>query len=155
MFLDSLPVDQASHWLVTWGFEGEDFETLRSYAEEVSYPARATIFSQGDASDGLYLVMKGMALVFKTDEQGNERTVAIVTEGQSFGELGLLVGTARNATVAAGLDVKLLKISPETLARLESEVPAIVMKMYKMLARTLAEQWMRGGPWSPHPAAGE
>jgi len=148
MFLDSLPLDDAQHWLVTWGFEGEAFETLRSHAEEVTYPARATIFSEGDASDGMYLVLEGMVLVLRTDAQGNEETISIVTEGQSFGEVGLLIGQPRNATCAAGLDVRLLRITPEVLENLEQERPELMMRMYKVLAQTLAEQWLRTGPWS-------
>jgi CRP-like cAMP-binding protein len=148
MFLDNLPLDHAEHWLVTWGFEGEAFATLRSYAEEIRFPARATIVSQGDPSDGMYLVLEGMALVFKTDAEGNEVTIGIVTEGQSFGELGLLIGQPRDATVAAGLDVRVLKITQETLARLEKEKPDLMLQMYKVLAQTLAEQWTRVGPWA-------
>ena len=147
MYLDELPLEQAEHWLVTWGFGGADFEALRAHAEEVYFPARANIFSQGDAADGMYLVMKGMALVFVTDAAGNEHTVGIVTEGQSFGELGLLIGQPRLATVAAGLDVELLKITPGTLAKLEQEQPELIMQMYKALAQTFAEQWLRVGPW--------
>ncbi len=147
MFLDSINVDQPDHWLVSWRFEGEEFEALKAYAEEVEYPARATIFAEGDESDGMYLVTEGMVLVFRTDEQGVERTLSIVTEGQSIGELGLLISQKRFATVAAGLDVKLLKITPDMLAKLEEEKPELVMRMYKMLAQTLAEQWMRVGPW--------
>lgn len=148
MFLDSIPQEQPEHWLVTWGFEGEAFETLRSYAQEVSFPARATIFAEGDPSDGMYLVLQGMALVLSHDEEGQERTISIVTEGQSFGELGLLVSQPRNATVAAGLDVRLLKITPETLVRLEHEKPELMLRMYKTLAQTLAAQWIRSGPWA-------
>jgi len=147
MFLDSIPIDQPDHWLVTWGFEGEAFESLRSYAEEVSFPARATIFREGDPPDGMYLVLEGMALVFTYDEDGSEQTLSIVTEGQSFGEIGLLIGQPRNATVAAGLDVRLLKITPEILEKLEQEKPELILQMYKTLAQTLADQWMRGGPW--------
>ncbi len=147
MFLDSFPPGPPDHWLVTWGFAGDAFEALRGYAEEVSFPARATIFAEGDPSDGMYLVLEGMVLVFTQDDQGNEQTLSIVTEGQSFGELGFLLGQPRRATVAAGLDVRLLKISPQTLDRLESEKPDIMMKMYKTLAQTLADQWVRTGPW--------
>ena len=67
MFLDSLSIEQADHWLVTWGFGGEAFETLRAYADEVRFPAGATVFSEGDPSDGMYLVLEGMALVLMTD----------------------------------------------------------------------------------------
>lgn len=148
MFLDNLPLDHAEHWLVTWGFTGDAFDTLRSYAEEVNFPARATIFSEGDASDSMYLVLKGMVLVFKQNDDGTEETIGIVTEGQSFGELGMLIQQPREATVAAGLDVTLLRITPDILERLEAEKPALMLKMYKVLAQSLAEQWTRVGPWA-------
>jgi CRP-like cAMP-binding protein len=148
MLLDSIPIDQAGHWLVTWGFQGEAFEALRAHADEVHFPARATIFSEGDPADGMYLVLEGMALVLARNTQGTEQTIGIVTEGQSFGELGLLVGGPRTATVTAGLDVRLLKITPEVMTTLERDNPEVMMLMYKMLAQTLAEQWVRSGPWA-------
>ncbi len=147
MFLDSLNIDQPDHWLVSWGFSGQEFEELKEYVEEEEYPAGAIIFNEDEESDSMYLVLEGMVLVFRTDEEGTEHTISIVTEGQSFGELGLLIGQKRFASVAAGLDVKLLKITPEILRALEEERPEIAMRMYKMLAQTLSEQWMRVGPW--------
>lgn len=147
MFLDSLSMDHPEHWLVTWGFQGETFDSLRQYAEELTFAARETIFSQGDAPDGMYLVVEGMVLILHNDKDGRERTLSIVTEGQSFGELGLLVKQPRLATAAAGLDVRLLKITPVTLHKLETDQPGLVVPLYKALAETLAEQWMRTGPW--------
>jgi CRP-like cAMP-binding protein len=147
MTLDHLPVNEPDHWLVTWSYGGETFEMLRAYAEEVRYPARATIFSEGDPSDAMYLILEGMALVIRADEQGEERTLSLVTEGQSFGEVGVLLGQPRHATIAAGLDMRLLKITPAVLQRLEHEKPELMLTVYKTLAQTLADQWMRGAPW--------
>ncbi|MBI5961734.1 MAG: cyclic nucleotide-binding domain-containing protein [Chloroflexi bacterium] len=148
MFLDNMSVDEPNHWLVTWAYGGETFEMLRSYAEEVRYPARATIFSEGDPSDAMYLIVEGMALVTHIDENGEERTLSIVTEGQSFGEVGLLLGQPRHATIAAGLDMRLLKITPAVLQQLEKDKPGLMLTVYKTLAQTLADQWMRGAPWA-------
>lgn len=147
MFFDSLSMDQPEHWLVTWGFQGEAFETLKEYAEEMTFSARETIFSQGDDPNGMFLVVEGMVLILHNDKDGRERTLSIVTEGQSFGELGLLIKQPRLATAAAGLDVRLLKITPDTLETLEANQPGLVVPLYKALAETLAEQWMRTGPW--------
>lgn len=148
MFPNDLALDGPDHWLVTWTYGGEAFELLRPYAEEVRYPARATIFSEGDPSDAMYLIVEGMALVTRLDENGNERTVSIVTEGQSFGEVGVLLGQPRHATIAAGLDSRLLKITPAVLQRLEKEKPELMLTVYKTLAQTLADQWLRGASWS-------
>jgi CRP-like cAMP-binding protein len=149
MLLDRLPLDRPlEHWLVTWSLVGEAFDTLRTYADEVCFQAGETIFSQGDPPDGMYLILEGMVLIFTTDRQGDEHALCLVTEGQSFGELGLLTGQPRSASVAAGLDVRLLKITPEALTRLETEHPGLIMRIYKTLAQTLAEQWIRVGPWA-------
>lgn len=148
MTLNNLPIEQASHWLVTWRFDGDEFDALARHAQEVRCPAQATIFSQGDPSHEMYLVREGMVLILTRDPLGAEKTIGIVTEGQSFGELGVLVGSTRHTTAVAGLDVTLLKITPETLTALEAEQPRLVMRMYKMLAQTLAEQWVRVGPWA-------
>jgi hypothetical protein len=132
--------DQDSVWEVSWQFEGEEFEILRSLSNELSYRARSNVFKQGDAADGMYLVLDGYALVIATDEAGAERTVGITMPGQSFGELGLLVDQPRMATVSAGTDLRVLKITPESLSALEQREPSIASMMYKRLARTLASQ---------------
>lgn len=134
------------YWEVTWRFEGESFEILRTIGEEQTYRARTNVFGQGDKADGLYLVLDGFALVIATDpDTGNDRTVGIVEKGQSFGELGLLIDQPRMATVAAGTDLRVLKITPDSLAALEVEAPKVASALYKTLARTLAEQLVNVG----------
>lgn len=141
-----LDFDSDSLWEVTWAFEGEAFETLRSLAQEKFYKARTNVFEQGDPPDGMYLVLDGFALVIAKDAERNvERTVGIVQAGQSFGELGLLVEQPRMACVSAGTDLRLLHITEETLASLEEQNPHIAAMMYKMLARTLAAQLIERG----------
>nr|MBN1229370.1 cyclic nucleotide-binding domain-containing protein [Anaerolineae bacterium] len=82
-----MPQD-ADFWEVSWKFEGEEFKILQDMAEELKFPAQTNIFVEGDHPDGMYLVLDGYALVIKVDEQGVERAVGIVAQGQSFGELG-------------------------------------------------------------------
>jgi hypothetical protein len=95
-----LDFDSDSLWEVTWAFEGEAFETLRSLAQEKFYKARTNVFEQGDPPDGMYLVLDGFALVIAKDAiRDIERTVGIVQAGQSFGELGLLVEQPRMACI--------------------------------------------------------
>jgi len=147
MFLDSVHIDHPEHWLVSWNLDGQAYKDLRVYADEVTYPSGAVIFSEGDPSDGMYLVLKGMVIVTLLDAHGQEQILRVINENQSFGELGLLVGTSRHATVKAGPKVRLLRLAPEQLNRLEREKPELSSQVYKVLARTLAEQWMRGGVW--------
>jgi CRP-like cAMP-binding protein len=130
-------------WEVTWKFADESFETLRTIAEERVYKAGTTIFREGDRADGMYLVLEGAALIIRKTSTGEERTVAIVSEGQSFGELGLLVDRPRQATVAAGTELRVLKITQSVLELLHKSAPDMAFMMYQVLARSLAEQLLR------------
>ena len=127
-------------WEVTWKFEDDSFQTLKTIAEEHNYKAGATVFAEGDAADGMYLILEGSALIIRKTKTGEERTVAIVNEGQSFGEIGLLVDRPRQATVAAGTDLKVLKITSSVLNLLHKSAPDMAYMVYQVLARSLAEQ---------------
>ena len=127
-------------WQVTWKFDDDSFETLRAIAEEHNYKPGETIFREGDAADGMYLIVKGSALIIRKTATGEDRTVAIVNEDQSFGELGLLVDKPRKATVVAGTDVRALKITRYGLDVLHKNAPDMAFMMYQVLARSLAEQ---------------
>src|ERR1700690_315666 len=98
-------------WEVTWKFEDTSFETLKTIAEEHAYPLGATVFRQGDKPDGMYLVLEGSALIVRKDSQGQEHTIGIVTQDQSFGEIGLVADRPRAAAVVAGTDLRVLKIT--------------------------------------------
>jgi CRP-like cAMP-binding protein len=129
-------------WEVTWKFEDASFETLQEIAEEQVYRSGTTVFKEGDPADGMYLVLKGAAIITRKMPGGEERTVAIVTEGQSFGEVGLLVDHPRRATVVAGTDIRVLKITRTVLDLLHKNAPDMAYMMYQVLARSLAEQLM-------------
>ena len=139
---DDIQKEDIDPWFVTWKLGDQFLDTVRTYAEEINLGAGTTIFSAGDASDAMYLVLEGMVLVLTHDENGQEHTVSIISEGQSFGEIGLLVKQPHSATTAAGMDVRLLKITETSLKKLEDAKPEIMMQIYKVLATSLAEQWM-------------
>ncbi len=128
-------------WEVTWRLEDESFDVLQANGEELDYEARDIIISEGSAAQGMYLVLSGFALVMVRDPQtGSSRTIGIVEQGQSFGELGLLISRPHMATVIAGTELRVLKITPEVLAEIEINAPQVSIALYKKLASTLAER---------------
>ncbi|MBN1430851.1 MAG: cyclic nucleotide-binding domain-containing protein [Anaerolineae bacterium] len=130
-------------WEVSWRMDGEAFERLQAKSIELRYKAKETVFKQGDAADSMYLVVEGYALALTSNPQtGEEQSTTIIPTGQSFGELGLLMGQPRSATVAAGTDLQVIQITIETVKALEESEPQIAVMLYKQLARTLAEQLM-------------
>ncbi len=143
MSFENIPIENLDPWLVTWDIGSKMLESIRDYAQEVHYPEGTVIFSAGDAPDAMYLILEGMVVVKAVDEEGNEKTSSLITEGQSFGEVGLLIQQTRLATTVAGLNVRLLKIDTDALHQLEHDRPQVLIKMYRILAKTLAEQWIQ------------
>lgn len=66
------------------------------------------VVSEGDAPDHLYVISKGEAIATKRDESGGYRVVNTLREGDYFGEIGLLTGEPRTATVRAKTSLSLL-----------------------------------------------
>jgi len=67
------------------------------------------LFRAGDRGDALYIVAKGRVEVME-DGDGGRHTLAELGEGQTFGEMALLTGGVRTATVRAAEPSELLRI---------------------------------------------
>jgi len=60
-----------------------------------------TVFREGDVSDGLYVVLAGKVRIYKQNDDGNEVELATGAAGEYFGELALIDGGTRSASVAS------------------------------------------------------
>src|SRR5262249_38326350 len=70
------------------------------------------IVHQGETGDALFLILSGAAVVSIRDGQG-EREVARLSRGEFFGEMALLTGEPRTASVTAADDLAVLAIYKE------------------------------------------
>lgn len=97
----------------------EEMEDVLLCVQPLRVAAGETIFQQGEAGDALYLIDEGkVAVLVGRQEAASGGAVemtplAELTAGQSFGEIALLVGAPRTATVVAVTDTALLKIAKE------------------------------------------
>lgn len=83
-------------------FSGLSDDALSALGEQVMrerYGGGEDIVRQGDPGDTLYIIHKGQVDVLLSDEAGNERRVNTLNEGDYFGEMALLAGEPRTATV--------------------------------------------------------
>ncbi len=77
---------------------------LFSKLEPVNYPPGSTIIKKGDPATHFYILVKGHAEVVLTHPTGGEMVVGHLEAGQFFGEMGILEGGRRTATVRAASD---------------------------------------------------
>ncbi len=97
-----------------------------------------TIFSEGDSGETLHIIKSGMVKITKYTKDGKTKTLAILREKDSFGEMAILTRDARSATVEALMDVVTISLSKENFIQLIKQEPSIPMQIIKTLSQRLA-----------------
>lgn len=92
------------------------------------YGRNEVVFSQGDAGDGLYIIVDGQVSIGREGPAGNELIITMLEPGDYFGELALFDGEPRSATAITASDVSLLFL-PRTAFRafLETHPGAVLI----------------------------
>jgi signal transduction histidine kinase len=99
------------------GFPQEAIDLLRKDAEIVELSPSQMLFSEGDAPDGVYLVLDGEINIVKAGADGAMRTLATLPSDAAFGEMGVFDQAPRSAGAQAtgAASVKLARIPGELL----------------------------------------
>jgi small-conductance mechanosensitive channel/CRP-like cAMP-binding protein len=111
-------------------------DELRSAAQRfqhLHYAAGEPIIKEGDDGDSFFVVDQGEVQVQK-DLGGAKRDLARLMEGQFFGEMALLTGERRAATVVAATDVDLFTIDKGAFHEVLVANPAIAVEISTILA---------------------
>ncbi|MZP29237.1 cyclic nucleotide-binding domain-containing protein [Heliobacterium undosum] len=105
--------------------------------EDVHYREGDVIFRQGDFGDSLYIIAQGTVSVC-LGEGDARREINRLGEQESFGEMALLTGEPRSATIVAVDDVILLRLSKERFEILLKKDNNLAVQFAGILARRLA-----------------
>src|SRR5690606_31657989 len=95
------------------------------------------IFMQNEPGDHMYLLSKGQVEIFVMSEGGGNQSVGLIGEGESFGEMNLLLDQPRTATAMANTDVELYVISREVFDQLINEHASIANYFTRLLSSRL------------------
>ena len=90
----------------------------------------------------MYVIREGRMRVFVA-EQGREKNMSFLRAGDFFGELSVLRGAPRAASVEAITDCRLLELSPEILSTLNARYPEFKAAMDERAAQYSAKQEAR------------
>jgi CRP/FNR family cyclic AMP-dependent transcriptional regulator len=91
---------------------------------------------EGDPGHEMFIIQKGKVQVKKKVGKG-EKVLAELADGEFIGEMALLLGMDRSATVEVLEDSKVLVVGPDTFEGLLKNSPEIAMKMLKKMALRL------------------
>lgn len=98
------------------------------------FSAGEIIISEGDAGTSMYVIVRGECEVIIFEGKNKEHIIARLGAGEFFGEMSLLTGEPRTATVRAGKDMICLRIEKEDLEEIMNAHPEVAEAMSVMLA---------------------
>jgi NTE family protein/lysophospholipid hydrolase len=98
-------------------------EDLESSLEFVGLFGGEVLMRQGDLAEDMYIVLSGRLRVTATQADGSQRTIAELGSGETVGEMALVTGDPRVATVHAVRDTQLARLTRTTFERLLERHP--------------------------------
>ena len=107
--------------------------------EVEEYQAGDTIFNEGDEGDAWYVVYRGMVDVLKKGITGETKIAEIGPKG-CFGEMSILNGLPRSATIRADEDSTVLRVKRGVFGKLIEEEHLVAYKLLHEMAILLAER---------------
>ena len=112
----------------------EDRKRIVQLCTRKYFAAKQVIFHQGEPGREMYLVVSGRLKVSVTSEDGKELSFFIYHESDVFGELALLDGERRSATVTAIRPCELLVLHHNDFQQLLKQHQLIGLKLLSLLA---------------------
>ncbi len=106
----------------------EEVERVLPFVQAHELKANEVLFHAGDRGDAVYIVEQGKVAVLappSADASGPGRQIAELAAGETFGEMALLSGGPRTATVSAVIETRLLRIGREDFTRLVAADPQL------------------------------
>ena len=112
----------------------KQLKAVAAISRVIEVPAGTTLTRLGDTGEEFFFILDGAASV-----EVSRRKRGKMGPGQFFGEMSLLDGDPRSATVRAETDMRLLVILRRNFQALLSEVPELTRNILVVLSRRLRE----------------
>ncbi|MCB1614677.1 MAG: cyclic nucleotide-binding domain-containing protein [Pseudomonadales bacterium] len=116
----------------------EEAEIVEKKLVVTNRKAGQMIYKEGEHAKSVCFVAEGELAVIKKDESGKEHQVATLKRGAAVGEMAVIDGIVRSASIKALTDVTIVIFKREGFDALLEEHPLIGIKLLKELARSLS-----------------
>ncbi len=119
------------------GLPGKALASLEGLLVEKEFTRNRNVFSEGEESNGFYIILKGRVKVYKLSADGREQTLHIVGEKELLGAVSTFAGGLYPAHAETLEKTKALFFPKKKFLSLIKREPAIVMNMMANLALRL------------------
>lgn len=119
----------------------DDFylKDIISRAEVRTWPDGIQVITEGEAGDAVYFILSGRVKVTLYGEEGREIVLAVLKEGDMFGELSIIDDKPRSANVEAITDIHCLVVSKAAFLEYLSRHHKVYMRFFAYLTGRLRE----------------
>jgi CRP/FNR family transcriptional regulator, cyclic AMP receptor protein len=129
-----------------WIFQGlseEELAHLSRLAQTKVYKPRETIVEKGDAATEFFVLLRGRAKVGTPGADGSHAAINVMGPGEVFGEVAILDGRPRSATVTTLEECEMAIVDKAAFNDLLAASPTIAVKLLNVLAGRVRELTIR------------
>ncbi|MDT5358839.1 MAG: family transcriptional regulator, cyclic receptor protein [Mycobacterium sp.] len=110
---------------------------VTKHLRRTEFPSGRTIFTQGDPSDDLYIIIAGRVKIGRRTVDGGLNLLTIMGPSDMFGELSIFDPGPRTMSAIAISDVRVVTMDRDALRRWIADRPEIAVRLLRVLARRL------------------
>ena len=118
------------------------FKATKSRTEAnflIEVKAQDYVFKEGEIGTEMFIIQSGQVEILKRQSDAEERQLAVLGQGDFFGEMSILEDLPRTASVRALANCKLVQINGSTFDNMLRKNPEIAVRMMRKLSRRLRE----------------
>jgi len=119
------------------GFAPDAFSELVAASERVAYGRNERIFAAGDPAADLYVVASGLVSISSRAPDGRESMMALMEDGDLFGDMGLFDGLGRSAEARALEPSRLVRVPYPAVQACFDRYPQLLWGVVAFLSRRL------------------
>lgn len=119
-------------------FELEELRTMAKYMNCLELIKNEILFKEGDKGDYICFVVEGTMDVAKETDSGKKVVISSLPKGRSIGEMSIIDGCPRSATVKAATDSKLVVLTSEGFETILKEHPTVGINILRKISRLLS-----------------
>lgn len=117
----------------------DELDLVLTSSQKIHYKKNNIIFYEGDPGDYLLVVLSGKIKVVLLGEHGQELILAILEPGSYVGEMSLLEGAPRSATIMTMEPSDFIRLARDPILTLIKQHPSLAMKILLALSKRVRE----------------
>ncbi|MFM2275161.1 MAG: hypothetical protein RL211_1033 [Pseudomonadota bacterium] len=121
------------------------FAEILPLMQTIELPGGSVLMKQGDSSDAMYFVLSGRLQASIQEPDGQSSLRSEFGRGEPIGEIGVISGAGRSATVTALRDCKLLKLAATDFMEILTRFPHVTLQLARKLVHRLSNDQNAAG----------